>query len=606
MQAPKKMSSTAPRPSGRTRPPVQSNRPDSPDPAEPALLLRATTARMRAEPSTAGVFEQLAKGARSLLECDVAAVLLRAEPSRGWAPVAVDERSSGGPARLTSRVRFPAGPDTVVGRAVESALPVWHRDLEEAAEPDRVLGGALGIRSLGVLPVICEGVVYAALAVGWGRVGVPDEASGRMLTAVLAEALAEQAGVTLGLVVLRTEFEQGGLRAEVSARAEGAEALHRIAAEIAGRSDVARIAGDAVQALLDLYGAQAGAFYLAGDDGTIRNLVHSGVSEAAVEELNQIFTGRHRRLFQDIRSQVVQLSAGDRRAPLKRFLETYGIASLIRVPAASEGRVIGSLVLFHSEPRVYRLDELALLEVFAIQVAGGIRLAQAYSDLEETHHQREAFLAMISHELRHPVAAISTIADALADTPGLGARERRALDGLRAQAHHLTWMAEEVLQVARLETGMLKARLTRVDLGALVEDLVRQSPDQDRIRFQPPESRMVVEADPELVARAFDNLVRNGIKYSPPGSHVEVSVAANDGMARLDVCDHGVGLAPEELDQLFKKFGRIVNERTAGTTGVGLGLYLTKLLMEAHGGTVRAESAGAGRGSTFSLLLPRG
>ncbi|MGH7777324.1 MAG: GAF domain-containing sensor histidine kinase, partial [Candidatus Dormibacterales bacterium] len=561
----------------------------------------------RGQPSTSRVFEELARGARSLLGCDFAAVLLRAEPSRGWAPVAIDDGGAAqGPPHVTPEVRFPAQPETALGRVVKSGLPAWERDLTGAEGPDRGLAKALGVRSLGVLPVICEGVVYAALAVGWERPGVPGTGSDRVPTAVLAEALAEHAGVTLELVVLRTEFEEGGLKAEVSARAEGAEALHRIAAEIAGRSDVARIAGDAVQALLDLYGAQAGAFYLANDDGTIRNLVHSGVSESAVEELNRIFTGRHRRLFQDIRSQVVQLSAGDRRAPLRRFLKDYGIASLVRVPAASGGRVIGSLVLFHSQPRVYRLDELALLEVFAIQVAGGIRLARAYSDLEETHRQREAFLAVISHELRHPVAAISTIADALADTPGLGARERRALDGLRAQAHHLTWMAEEVLQVARLETGMLKARFSRVDLGALVEDLIRQSPDQERVRYRPPQARMVVEADAELVARAFDNLVRNAIKYSPPGSPVAVRVAPEGGMTRLDVTDAGVGLEPEELDKLFRKFGRILNERTAGTTGVGLGLYLTKLLMEAHGGTVTVQSAGAGRGSTFSLLLPRG
>src|SRR5205085_239048 len=195
-----------------------------------------------------------------------------------------------------------------------------------------------------------------------------------------------------------------------------------------------------------------------------------GLPEEMVERAEASQSKGNRQLFPETRSQVIRADA-ERRQAIRELHEQEGITTLVRVPAVSEGRVVGALILYHREPHVYRLHELALLEQFAVQVAGGLRLAEAYAALEQADGQREEFLALISHELRHPVAAISTIAETLADTPGLGAKEARALDGLRAQARSLSWIAEEVLQVARLETGMLKARPSRVDLGQLVEAL---------------------------------------------------------------------------------------------------------------------------------------
>ncbi|MGH7904441.1 MAG: sensor histidine kinase, partial [Candidatus Dormibacteraceae bacterium] len=228
----------------------------------------------------------------------------------------------------------------------------------------------------------------------------------------------------------------------------------------------------------------------------------------------------------------------------------------------------------------------------------------AYSDLESVDRQREEFLAFIAHEVRHPVAAISTIAETLADTPGLGAREQRALDGLRGQARLLTRLAEEVLAVARVETQGVRPRRSEVDVGALLDALGRQAPDPERVHLARPSRRVRIEADPELLGHAFDNLMRNALKYSPPGSPVGISLSSARGSLRIAVRDHGVGLAPDEIPRLFKKYGRIHNDRTAQTAGVGLGLYLSRLLIEAHGGSITAESAGLGEGSTFTVVLP--
>jgi signal transduction histidine kinase len=447
-----------------------------------------------------------------------------------------------------------------------------------------------------LVPVITEGVVFAILALIWPE---PQSAGARARSR--AGVLAQLAGLALELAALKNELEQTGLRAEMTARAEGAEALHRVAAEVAGRRDPVGIAGDAVNALLEHYSADAGAFYVVDDEGRSHSLVCVGLPEELVERVEAAYTSGKRQRFHETRSQVV-MTEGERRKPLMKLREDEGIQSLVRVPAVSDGRIVGALVLYHRQPHAYRLHELALLEQFAVQVAGGLRLAQAYSALEQADRQREEFLALISHELRHPVAAIATIAETLADTPGLGAREARALEGLRGQARSLSWMAEEVLQVARLETGMLKPQPTVLDLGRLVEALIREEPQSDRVRLDA-DAEVNVEADPEFVGRALDNLLRNALKYSPPGAAVEISVHADESEAVLEVKDRGVGLRPEDVDQLFKKYGRVAQVQS-GVEGIGLGLYLTRLLVTALGGSISATSPGHGQGSTFSIRLP--
>jgi signal transduction histidine kinase len=569
---------------------MRGDRDEEPGRISPVLSLEQAVLALRGETTPAGVLQLLAREARNVTGAQLCATLIRAEAGRGWA-IASSADEAGG---VRSSVRFPAGPGTLIGRVLESRRPVWIEGTEGQAE----LGLAFEVGSLGLVPVITEGVVFAVLALIW-----PEPRSVGGDSRARAYVLAQLAGLAVELSALKNELEQTGLRAEMTARAEGAEALHRVAAEVAGRRDPVGIAADAVTALLRHYSADAGAFYVVDDEGRSRNLVCVGLPSDLVEQVEASYSQGNRRLFQETRSQVIT-TQGERRAVVRALQEREGINSLVRVPAVSEGRIVGALVLYHRQPHAYRLHELALLEHFAVQLAGGLRLAQAYTALEQADRQREEFLALISHELRHPVAAIATIAESLADTPGLGARETRALEGLRAQARSLAWMAEEVLQVARLETGMLKPRPSRVDLGRLVEALLREASQSERLHLEA-EADVYVDADAELIGRAVDNLVRNALKYSPPGSEVAVSVRSEDEVAVLEVRDQGMGLREEDMTQLFKKYGRIAQPQTSGVEGIGLGLYLTRMLVEAHGGRISVSSAGAGLGATFSVRLPR-
>ena len=580
----------------KIRPQLRDERPRHPNARTRSL--RAAIHALRAEPSPNEILKRVTTEARILVNADLAGVLLRAEPQRGWAMEAADPAEMEG---LDGDVRVSAGEGSLLGQVLQSALPGWAMDLRKAAPAGSDWAVTAGMEALALLPIVCEGVIYCALAVAWrNAAGIPDGAS------ALVEALAEHAGVALELAALKGELEMGGLRAELTARAEGAEALHRVAAEVAGRRDVQGIAEDAVQALLSLYDADAGAFYMIDETGLPRSIVYSGLSAGFVERVEAEYTGGQRRLFRDGRSQVIGDVLNERRVAPREMLLAEGIRTVARVPATSDGRIIGALVLYHRRPRGYWPHELALLEAFAVQLAGGLRLAQAYGQLQAADRQREEFLALISHELRHPVAAISTVAAVLADTPGLGALEKRALEGLRGQAQALTQLAEEVMSVARIETGMVKLRRTRIDLCVLVEGMVRQGTDPDRVTVESNECPLLVRADAELLGRAIDNLVRNALKYSTAPAPVLVKLSSDESSVCIDVIDQGVGLQARDIPQLFKKYGRVTNDRTAGIEGVGLGLYLTRMLVEAHGGTIHATSKGPNRGSTFTIRIPHG
>jgi signal transduction histidine kinase len=398
---------------------------------------------------------------------------------------------------------------------------------------------------------------------------------------------------------------QTDARAELTARAEGAEALHRVAAEVAGRRDPREIAENAVAALLPLYHSEGGSFYLVDAAGAVHELLVSGLSAGFLAQLRQSYSrGAESPLWCETRAvAIVDVASEPAVGAMRAALVGEGVASLVLVPAIAEGRAIGGLVLYHREPRTYLPHQLELLETFAAELAGAIKLAQAYAAVEALDRQREEFLALVSHELRQPVAAIATAAEALADTPGLGPAERRALGSLRGQAHRLARLAEDVLQVARAETGQLHLHRAQVDLGTLVAALVRQLAEP-RLHLTLPAEALWVDADPERIGQAFDNLVSNALKYSGAADPVEVVVGATAGEARIDVHDHGVGLAPEEVAQLFHKYGRVRNTNTATVEGIGLGLYLCRLLVDAHDGSITATSPGRGQGSTFTITLP--
>jgi two-component system CheB/CheR fusion protein len=208
---------------------------------------------------------------------------------------------------------------------------------------------------------------------------------------------------------------------------------------------------------------------------------------------------------------------------------------------------------------------------------------------------------LMAHELRAPVAAIEVVAAGLSEAPALGARERRALTQLRGQARSLSALAEGVLTANQLDAGTMQLEPETFDVCGLISQIAEPL---GRVSVTCPAESVLVRADPDALQRALSNLVSNALKFSPFEDMVQVIIDRDERETRIDISDQGIGLSAEDAGRLFTKYSRIRDERTASIEGVGLGLYFTRLIVEAHGGTVTAHSRGAGEGSTFSVHLP--
>lgn len=225
------------------------------------------------------------------------------------------------------------------------------------------------------------------------------------------------------------------------------------------------------------------------------------------------------------------------------------------------------------------------------------------SALRNVDAHREESLALIAHTLRRSAGEIESAIPDLSRAPALSAAERSAIDELHRQSRNFKRFADDVLEVGQLEAGRFRLNRGRFDLGEFVAQLAKET-ERDRLQLVAESDPVWVDADPERLRTAVEHILNNALRFSPPGSTVHVSVGQRGGRARVTVKDQGVGLARSHLGVIFKKYGRIETDTTKDKIGVGLGLYVARLITEAHGGTVSAGSVGLGLGSTFTLELP--
>jgi PAS domain S-box-containing protein len=231
-------------------------------------------------------------------------------------------------------------------------------------------------------------------------------------------------------------------------------------------------------------------------------------------------------------------------------------------------------------------------------------------ELRDADRRKDEFLAMLSHELRNPLAPILSAIQILDQAPPGSEPARRAHAVIDRQGRHLARLVDELLDVTRISRGKLRLRLESVEL----RDLVRHaSEDHEELFARNGVELQValggepvsVNGDATRLAQVVGNLLQNAAKFTPRGGHATLTLGiANHGLATLTVRDSGVGIPPEVLPRLFEPFmqGEKTLDRTAG--GLGLGLSLVKTVVDLHGGSVSARSDGVGQGAEFVVRLP--
>lgn len=314
-----------------------------------------------------------------------------------------------------------------------------------------------------------------------------------------------------------------------------------------------------------------------------------------------------------------------------RAQEAAGIKTSIVFPISSkeDSKVIGVLIFsINKGEQEITLYEKEIMRGFADAVGITVQNAQLYTSLEETKEKLEVaneklkeldilkdeFVSVASHELRTPMTAIkSYLWMALAGKGGkLSANLQRYIDRAYISTDRLIKLVNDMLNVSRIESGRIEFARQGVDMHYMAEDVaeeVRSRADELGLSVA---AQMVKElpmafCDYNKTKEVLMNLVGNSLKFTPKGGKITVSFGVRDGMVETSVADTGKGIAPADIDKLFKKFGLIEQGHFTTTTpsgsGSGLGLYISKNLVELQGGKISVKSQ-VGQGSTFTFSLP--
>lgn len=254
----------------------------------------------------------------------------------------------------------------------------------------------------------------------------------------------------------------------------------------------------------------------------------------------------------------------------------------------------------------HAVDRVRMLERLAAQRE---ELERTNQELLAADERKDQFLAMLAHELRNPVSAIRNAVEIIKIAPDDPGRVDHAMEVLERQLRHQSHILDDLLDVSRITRGKVLLRRERVDLNAVARETAEDAEQMlekagVRVRVDTSPDPVWVQGDRVRLAQVVGNLLHNAAKFTDQGGDVTVCVKAEGDRAVLTVQDSGIGINPEMLPYLFDTFAQADNslDRTAG--GLGLGLALVRGLVELHGGTVRAESAGLQRGAAFTISLP--
>jgi signal transduction histidine kinase/ActR/RegA family two-component response regulator len=281
----------------------------------------------------------------------------------------------------------------------------------------------------------------------------------------------------------------------------------------------------------------------------------------------------------------------------------------LRVPGNNSGE-IGVLVdsfndmLAEIGRRSHALQEANLTLEHEMQVRHRAEEALLVAD-----RRKDEFLATLAHELRNPLAPIRTGLDILRLRSGDAQATQRATDIMERQLRQMVRLVDDLLDVSRINTGKFAIKMGRVELKAVVNDaleVVRSYIELHghELHIDLPDRPVFLHGDATRLAQILSNLLNNAAKYTNRGGRVNLAARVEDKTLVLVVSDNGIGIAPDMLNSVFDMFVQVDSTLERTNAGLGVGLSLARRLVELHGGTIEARSAGLGRGSEFSVRLP--
>ena len=371
---------------------------------------------------------------------------------------------------------------------------------------------------------------------------------------------------------------------------------------------------------LDALGAAGGALYLLTDDGREFELLgQRGHPDASTASYRAIPSDAHTPLTDAARGRSAvfyeSFEASCREYPaLRDAIKAGDFEASVALPLVAHGVLVGMLGVRFDHQRSFDDGDRAVLLTMADLCSQALERAKLYAaeraaraNAESASRSKDEFLAMLGHELRNPLAPISTAVQLLK----LRGDERsvREREVIERQVSHISKLVDDLLDVSRVARGLVSISRVPIQLPDVLSKAVEMASPlveqrEQHLEVSVPPAGLAMSADPLRLAQVVANLLANAAKFTPPGGHIWLSATRESGQAVIRVRDDGEGIGSDLLPHVFDLFvqGRQTLARSKG--GLGLGLALVKSFITLHGGTVTAASQGPGRGSEFVVRIP--
>jgi len=282
----------------------------------------------------------------------------------------------------------------------------------------------------------------------------------------------------------------------------------------------------------------------------------------------------------------------------------------LSVPILLEGKVIGTLTLESPYEGAFTEGDLSFIQQLADRAAIAIQHARLYEEIQKASEAKSEFVSIVSHELRNPMTNIKGYTDLILSGKAgpISERQREFLGKVRSNVQRMSNLVEDLLNISLIEAGKLRLRVEPVYFPGVIEEVmssVRRYAEEKKLILEVEINDAIppVRADRSRVVQILSNLVNNACAYTPSEGKVKIRVKQVNGYVEVDVEDTGIGIPDDEQEKIFERFFRGSHPMVKETGGTGLGLYITKNLVEMQGGKIWFKSK-VGEGSVFSFTLP--
>lgn len=391
---------------------------------------------------------------------------------------------------------------------------------------------------------------------------------------------------------------------------ERLQLIHSIGKLISAQLDTTTILQKVTDATTLISGAAFGAFFYQktnakGEPDTLFTL--SGITKEKFEELGIV---QNESLINAVFESKKTIRSDDINQDMRHSLFASGTAahttdlpfvSCMAVPVVSQsGFIIGALVFGHPETGMFTYDHEALVASIASQAAIALDNAKLYEEINILNSKKDTFIGFASHELKTPLTTIKGYLQ-LAEAAEIPAKD--ILPKISKQLARLEGIIADLLDISKIQAGKLDLHFSKCELKEILKESIESVDFSNHtIELDSPSEELILYADQQKITQVLVNLLTNAVKYSAPETNITVSALIFGDDVQISVTDHGIGIPQEHLDKIFNQFYRISSDNKA-PKGMGLGLYLSREIMEGHSGKIWAEST-TGQGSTFYIRFP--